>query len=180
MTLILIWNFIQRFWIPLAIAGVFAFGATWHYSAVRSAVKANNVAWEARNKANETAWLARIKAADDATKAKETTFTNAIDAINSTHAKDLKNANEKYNVALSSIATGNLILRDKFDTSQCANAGEAKAQAPAGVVDSATGRKLSRGLTEFLVGQATLADQITRESNNVKLLLIETYKACSN
>ena len=180
MTLLFVWNLVQRYWLVLVIASVLVFAATWHYAAIRSAVKANNVMWEAKNKVNEAAWVAKIKEANDATKTKEVTFATAVDAINSNHEKDAKNANEKYKVALSRVATGNLILRDKFDTSQCATTSEVKTQTPTGMGDSAKGRKLSVDLTNFLIGQATLADQVVRESNSVKLLLIETYKACSN
>ena len=178
MTLILAWNFIQRFWIPLVIAGLFAFGATWHYFAVRSAVKANNVAWESKNKANEIAWLARIKAADNATKANEIKFKISLTTINNQRAKEKANGQITLDNALRLAKSSGMY--DPGSVQRCSVTSQVETGAIAGMGAYDARRQLSDEFGEMLLKEASRADEITLESNYVKKLLVSVYKSCVN
>ena len=179
MTLLLVWNFIQRFWIPLAVAAAFAFVMAWHFNAVRVAVKKNDIQWVAKNKANADAWIAKVREADDITHAKEIKFSNAVATINANRSKELNDAKITLNSALARVAAGNLVLFDNGPTSINANAGKTETETTPRVGDNATGYRLSDRTTALLVGQAIKANEVVQESNAVKALLLETYTTCS-
>ena len=180
MTLILVWNFIKQFWMPIVITAALGLVAAWHFDAIHKAVKANDLEWQAKNKIAADAWAVKLTEANNATHAKEAEFTQVVTTITAAHEKENNDANEKYKVALSRIATGNLILYDKFATNQCANASKTETQTITGMGNDSTGCRLSNITTEYLVKRAIKADEIVNESNAVKALLVETYKVCSN
>jgi len=179
MTLLLVWNFIKQFWMPIVVTAMLGLVTAWHFNAIHKAVKANNLEWQAKNKANSDAWIAKVREADDLTHTKEIAFNTSVTTINATHDKETNDANEKYKVALARIATGNLILYDKFSTSQRADAGKVETQTTTGMGNDAEGCRLSNITTEYLVKRAIKADEIVKESNAVKALLTETYRVCS-
>ena len=174
MTLILVWNFIQRFWISIAVAGAFAFVMAWHFNAVRIAVKKNDVEWAAKYSANAAAWIARVREADDATQAKEVAFTSAVTTINSNRMKENNDAKISLATALARPR-----LRDPYPAER-AYASKIETGAVAGLRNETPGSELSIEASTFLRTEAARADEIVRESNDVKALLVETYKACSN
>jgi hypothetical protein len=159
--------------VSVAIAGVVIAGA-WHWHSS----KLNEVSSEYENKikANSEAWIAKVREADNITHDKEKSFAVAVTTINEGRAKDQSDAKTTLANAVAAAKRNGLYYTDAASTS--ANACEAKAATVAGVGDDTTQRRLPDHIAEFLISEATRADQIVAESNAVKRLLGAAYKAC--
>jgi len=175
MTLLLVWNFIKQFWMPIVVTAMLGLVTAWHFNAIHKAVKANNLEWQAKNKANSDAWIAKVREADDLTHTKEVEFTAAVDTINANHDKETNDAKITLAAALARPR-----LRDPYNSERPAATCQTETRPIAEAHNGTTGAELSAQASEFLRTEAARADEVVRESNAVKALLVETYKVCSN
>ena len=174
MSLLLVWNLVQRFWIPIAIAAAFGLITAWHFNAIHKAVKANDLEWQVKNKIAADAWAVKLTAINNATRAKEAEFTQAVTTITAAHEKENNDAKVTLAAALSRPR-----LRDPYNSKRPAATCQTETRPVAGTSNEATGTELSIEASNFLRTEAARADEIVRESNTVKSLLIETYRVCS-
>ena len=174
MTFLLVWNFIKQFWMPIVITTMLGLVTAWHFNAVHKAVKANNLEWQAKNKANSDAWIAKVREADDLTHTKEVAFNTAVTTINATHDKENNDAKITLAAALARPR-----LRDPFNSERPASTCQTETRPIAETHNGTTGAELSVEASNFLRTEAARADEIVRESNAIKAILVETYRVCS-
>ena len=177
MSIAIIWSLLQRFWIPILVAGALAVVAGYHFAAIHKAVKKNDAEWQVKIKANSEAWIAKVREADDITHAKEQTFATTVTTINEARAKEKSDA--KINLDNAVYLAKQRGMYDPYAAKGCAATGETKTPAPTGVGDDREERRLSDKFAEMLLAEAVRADDMVRESNAVKRLLGAAYKACS-
>ena len=175
MTLILVWNFIKQFWMPIVITAALGLVAAWHFDAIHKAVKTNDLEWQAKNKIAADAWAVKLTEANNATHAKEAEFTQVVTAIAAAHEKE----NNDAKVTLAN-ALARPRLRDPYSSQRCAVASKVETRPITIIRNEATGCELSTQASNFLRTEAARADEVVQESNAVKALLVETYRVCSN
>ena len=175
MTLLLVWNFIKQFWLPIVITAALGLVAAWHFDAIHKAVKANDLEWQAKNKIAADAWAVKLTAINNATRAKEAEFTQVVATITANHDKETNDAKITLAAALARPR-----LRDPYSSKRPAATCQTEIRPVAGTSNEAAGTELSIEASNFLRTEAARADEVVRESNAVKALLVETYKVCSN
>ena len=175
MTLLLVWNFIKQFWMPIVVTAMLGLVTAWHFNAIHKAVKANNLEWQAKNKANLDAWIAKVREADDITHAKEVEFNTTVTTINANHDKETNDAK-----IILAAALARPRLRDPFNPTQRSNTCQTETRPITEAHNGTTGAELSTQASDFLRTEAARADEVVRESNAIKAILIETYRVCSN
>jgi hypothetical protein len=177
--LLIAWNLAKQFWLPLLLAGALALLTAWHFNAIHVAKNEVRAEYEAKIKANSEAYAIKLKMRDDETKAKQETFNAKLDETVINAEKAIKNADEKHKVALARVATGDLILRDKFKPAErCTVTSEAKSQSAAELDNGAGGSGLSGQLTEFLIGRANSADKAIVKLTAAQAVIRDMYAAC--
>lgn len=122
-----------------------------------------DAAWKTRENKELTGKNAKILELTAAVRAAEVRNAEALNAISTQNQQELRNEREKHARDIAAVRAGILRLRDVAARAGSCGAAPGPAGAGAGGRDATAGAELSGAATEFLLGEAARADEITRQ-----------------
>lgn len=148
--------------IAIIVGVVATLGATFYLGDSYGVARANSK-WQTRENTELTAKNDKILELTAKARAREKANAEALNDISLRNQQELRNAKAQYDRDVAAVRAGALRLRDAAARQASGGSTPGAAGAGASGRDGGAGTELSREATEFLLGEAARADEITRQ-----------------